>query len=290
MKKIVILIPVYNDWQSLIKLMKELNTVIKKIDYINFHCVIINDASSIKKPEIKKPNNIKSLRIINMKKNMGHARCNAFGIKYLIENDIFDHIILMDGDGEDRPEEIELLTSKENLDLNISIVGKRIKRSEGLIFKFLYQLHKIITYIFTGKIINFGNYSCITIKDAKKLSMEKSMWSSYSGSVKKHLNKLTYTDSKRGFRYYGPSKMSLFNLIIHSFSIIAVFKNEVFIRSALMIFFVSFLTPNLGIIITIFQFILVIFCLLIFLVSLRENEDSLLNSGSNMSDIETYTH
>lgn len=290
MKKIIILIPVYNDWQSLIKLMKELNTVIKKIDYVNFHCVIINDASSIKTPEIKKPNNIKSLRIINMKKNMGHARCNAFGIKHLIENDIFDHIILMDGDGEDRPEEIELLTNKKNLDLNISIVGKRIKRSEGLIFKFLYQLHKIITYIFTGKIINFGNYSCITIKDAKKLSMEKSMWSSYSGSVKKHLNNLTYTDSKRGFRYYGPSKMSLFNLIIHSFSIIAVFKNEVFIRSALMIFFVSFLTPNLGIIITIFQFILVIFCLFIFLVSLRENEDSLLNSDSNMSDIETYTH
>ena len=235
MKKIIILIPVYNDWQSLIKLMKELNTVIKKIDYVNFHCVIINDASSIKTPEIKKPNNIKSLRIINMKKNMGHARCNAFGIKHLIENDIFDHIILMDGDGEDRPEEIELLTNKKNLDLNISIVGKRIKRSEGLIFKFLYQLHKIITYIFTGKIINFGNYSCITIKDAKKLSMEKSMWSSYSGSVKKHLNNLTYTDSKRGLRYYGPSKMSLFNLIIHSFSIIAVFKNEVFILSLIHI-------------------------------------------------------
>ena len=87
-----------------------------------------------------------------MKENRGHARCNAFGIRYVFQNKEFDNLILMDGDGEDRPEEIKSLIEKIKEDPSLSVVAKRVKRSEGPFFQSLYQLHKLITFIFTGKI------------------------------------------------------------------------------------------------------------------------------------------
>ena len=235
MKKIIILIPVFNDWESLNKLLNEINENIENYKNISFECLVINDASTINQPQLTKPINIESLQILNMKENRGHARCNAFGIKYIFENKDFSNLILMDGDGEDRPVEIKSLVDKIIQNPNISVVAKRVKRSEGHFFQLLYQLHKIITYIFTGKNINFGNYSCLTKYDVEKIYLEPSLWSSYSGTIKKFLESLAEIDSIRGLRYFGPSQMSLFKLIIHSFSIIAVFKYQVFIEHTLLI-------------------------------------------------------
>ena len=114
MKKIIILIPVFNDWSSLEKLIFETNNVIKKFDNFSFELIVINDASTISKPKFKKPKNFQSLKILNMKKNSGHARCNAFGIRYIEQNEKFDYVILMDGDREDRPEEISNLIEEIN--------------------------------------------------------------------------------------------------------------------------------------------------------------------------------
>ena len=282
MKKIKILISVYNDWESLKKLLQEINEEVEKIKETEFHCLIINDASTIKPPKIDVPKNIKTLKIINMKENRGHARCNAFGIRYLSKDSDFDHLIVMDGDGEDRPVEIIPLVEKALLNEGISVVAKRIKRSEGSFFQMLYQVHKIITLVFTGKNINFGNYSCLTRNDVKILSTKESLWSSFSGSLKKYIGKLNTINSIRGLRYFGPSKMSLFNLAIHSFSIIAVFKYTVFLRSTFMIILLSFLTKTFGLIAITFQVLIISFNLLIFIVSMRENETAFMKSNENI--------
>ena len=86
-----------------------------------------------------------------MKENKGHARCNASGIQYISANELFDYVILMDGDGEDRPIEIKDLIDQISKDPDTSVVAKRIKRSEGPVFQSMYQIHKLVTFIFTGK-------------------------------------------------------------------------------------------------------------------------------------------
>ena len=292
MKKFKILIPVYNDWESLIKLLNEINKEVQGLEKAEFHCVIVNDASTIKPPEIKVPENIKTLKIINMKQNRGHARCNAFAIRHFSKEDSdFEYLIVMDGDGEDRPVEIKMLVKKALSDENTSVVAKRIKRSEGLLFQTLYQAHKIMTLIFTGKNINFGNYSCLTKNDTKVLSTKKSLWSSFSGSVKKHIPKLNTINSIRGPRYFGPSKMSLFNLGIHSLSIIAVFKLFVFIRSAILALIIYYFRDHIGFLLFVISIALLIFFnLMIYLVSFRENKKDLLDSGENIADTKSYTH
>ena len=290
MKKIIILMPVYNDWESLLKVLDEIDTVIKDNQKYQFECIIVNDSSTIEKPKILKPKNFNSLKIINMKENKGHARCNAFGLRYINLNEIYDYVIIMDSDGEDRPIEINSLVNKISQETEISVVAKRIKRSEGPIFQTLYKVHKLVTYLFTGKRINFGNYSCLTKKDVNILSDKPSLWSSFSGSVKKNLSNLNEVDSIRGLRYFGPSKMSLFNLAIHSFSIIAVFKYVVFLRSTFMIIILSYLTKMLGSIAITLQVLIVFFNLIIFIVSIRENEKALLKSDENILSENEITH
>ena len=290
MKKIVILIPIYNDWDSLKKLFFEINNQIKTIKNIKFSCMIINDASTIMAPNMKKPNYFHNFKIMNMKRNKGHARCLAFGLRYIFKYEKFDYVILMDGDGEDRPEEIKGLTSEITQNPDSSVVAKRIKRSEGMLFKFLYEIHKLITYIFTGQKINFGNYSCLTKNDINKIHSEASLWSSFSGTVKKNIENFNEVNSTRGSRYTGPSKMSLFNLIIHSFSIIAVFKKNVFIRSVLILFVSSFLILFSSIFFIFFSILIILFNIIIFSVSTRENKQELENSESNLINISEIRH
>ena len=290
MKKIIILIPVYNDWESLNKLLSEINENIKSFSDINFECLIVNDASTIQSSELKKPSNFLSIDLLNMKENRGHARCNAFGIRYAFQNKEFDNLILMDGDGEDRPEEIKSLIEKTKENPSLSVVAKRVKRSEGPFFQFLYQLHKVITFIFTGKNINFGNYSILTRSDVEKLHSKASLWSSYSGSVKKNLKSFQEINSTRGLRYFGPSQMSLFKLGLHSLSIIAVFKYQVFLRSTLMLIALAYLNSYLGTLAIFFQILIVFFNLIIFIVSQREQEKDLLNSHYNLASVKKITH
>ena len=290
MKKIIILIPVFNDWESLKKLLNEIEENVRNIKNILIECLVINDASTIKQPKLIKPKSFQSLKILNMKKNKGHARCNAFGIRFISKNKDFDNLILMDGDGEDRPVELIELINKSFQDPENSVVAKRIKRSEGPFFQFLYLMHKITTLLFTGKKINFGNYSCLTKNDVEKLSSKASLWSSYSGSVKKNISAFNEIDSIRGERYFGPSKMSLYKLIIHSFSIIAVFKYQVLIRSILLILITEYLNTNFAFSLTLFQTLIILFCITIFLVSLRENKDELFNSENNLENFNDVTH
>ena len=159
--KIKILISNYNDWQSVFKLLENIDSEITGLEH-EVSVIIVNDASTEQRSEVNlNLNNLKSVQVINMKENRGHARCNAAGLKYINEKEDFDYVIPMDGDGEDRPEEIRPLIDKAKEYTDTVITGDRIERSEGFIFKFCYFIHKYLTFIFTGQSIKFGNYTCL---------------------------------------------------------------------------------------------------------------------------------
>ena len=284
--KIKILIPIYNDWKSVLKLIENIDLILENSDH-DISIFIINDASteSFQSSKIIYKN-LSSIQILNMKKNMGHARCIATGLKYIFENTEFDFVIPMDGDGEDRPEEIKNFIDMAKNNLNETIVGNRVKRSEGLFFKTSYLIHKIITFIFTGKIIKFGNFTCLPKKTVSRLINDKSSWSSFSGSLTKLEKNLISSPSERGLRYFGPSKMNFLNLLIHSFSIIAVFKTTVILRSILFYaIYLILISNNITFITAIPLALIVIFAITILKVSGRENINSLKNSLFNIDNV-----
>ena len=285
--KIKILIPVYNDWQSVYKLLEEINILTTNSKF-EISVIIVNDASNHDRlDEQKNFENIYSIKILNMKINQGHARCIATGLKYIYEKEDFDYVIPMDGDGEDRPEEIKEFLNKIKDSNDKALVGERIKRSENLIFQICYQLHKLITLTFTGKSIKFGNFTCLPKLTVEKLINDKSTWNSFSGSLMKVENDLISLPSTRGTRYFGPSKMSFYNLIKHSLSIISVFKKIFLIRSAIfIIFYILLIKSNASIITSIPLVFLLIAVYSISNLALRENMDEFDRALLNINNIE----
>ena len=285
--KIKILIPIFNDWESILKLLENINSEIINLNH-EFTVIIVDDASTIKPPTFgNKYDKIKSIKLIRMKENRGHARCNAAGLKYIFENEEFDYVIPMDGDGEDRPEEIKNFVDYLSNSEGQAIVGERIKRSEGSFFKLCYSIHKILTYSFTGRSIKFGNYTCLPKSVIHKMINEKASWSSFSGSLTKVTNNRASIPSERGSRYFGPSKMSFKNLLFHSLSIISVFKYNVLIRSVIFLlvyFFIIF--DNISNITLIPFYLIILFNLMTFYISNRENIEELNNSSKNINSIE----
>jgi len=285
--KYVILIPIYNDRESLKLLIENINNEVKDLNH-EISIVIVNDASSQQildtYPSIE---NIQSIELINMKENRGHARCIASGLKYIFEKKEFDFVIPMDGDGEDRPEEIKnfIEFSKESSDK--SIIGERVKRSENLFFQICYQFHKFLTLVFTGHSIKFGNFTCLSKSTVKKMIAENATWNSFSGSLKKVEKELISMPSIRGKRYFGPSQMSFFNLIKHSLSIISVFRKTVLIRSALFIvFYILLIKSNASIITSLPLVLLLVMIYSISSLALRENIDELNNALNNIHEID----
>ena len=285
--KIKILIPVYNDWESAFKLLENIDSEIANLEE-EISVIIVDDASTEQRPEMNfNLKKIKSIKVINMKENRGHARCNAAGLKYINEKEDFDYIIPMDGDGEDRPEEIKLLIEKSKDYPDIAITANRVKRSEGSIFKLGYLIHKYLTYIFTGKSIKFGNYTCLPKSVVVKMVEEAATWSSFSGSLTKVAKERKSVPSIRGPRYFGPSKMSFINLLKHSISIIAVFRITVFIRSLIFLavyFFIMF--QHLSIITLIPVALVVLMIASVFVLANRENITEFNLSQENITNIE----
>src|SRR6056300_1536907 len=178
MKKYIILIPVFNDWISVFKIIDNIDL---QISDQSVDIIIVNDASTENlEASHKQFSKINSVKIINLIKNGGHRKAIATGLKYCRENLEYDYIIPMDGDGEDRPEELKDFFGQVQKKQPEVIAATRVKRSEGFLFKFLYSIHKIFTCLITGKLIKFGNYTCLSKSAVSKLLSDGSVWLSYS--------------------------------------------------------------------------------------------------------------
>jgi len=287
MKKTKILVPVYNDWQSAFKLLEEINGQLEGWD-ADISVIIINDASTEQRPvNTSLLKNLRSIHIVNMRENKGHARCNAAGLKYINENKDFDFVIVMDGDGEDRPQELRDLLCKGYENIDKVITADRVKRSEGLFFKFCYLVHKYLTFIFTGQSIKFGNYSCLPKFAVNMMVQQASTWSSFSGSLAKTIKNRTSVSSIRGERYFGPSKMSFISLLKHSLSIMAVFKTTLLIRSIIfLIIYLFLITGKISVITLIPVIAVIIMMFLVITLSKRENKSEFDKSLENINSID----
>ena len=169
----------------------------------------------------------------------------------------------------------------------MTITGNRFKRSEGLVFKILYEIHKLLTLIFTGKLIKFGNFTSLPKYHVEQLIQKPYLWNSYSSSVLRAINNRTFIPSIRGTRYVLPSKMNFTALVFHSLAIISVFRNIVIIRSiAYLLIYLFLIFNNISALTLIPLLFLLVFVFTILKISLRSNLEGLNKSLDNIGSID----
>lgn len=230
-KKIICLTPVYNDWESFTILATKIAEVDANNENYSVRIVVVNDGSNEEFDEaaflMKVP-----IEIITLKSNVGHQRAIAIGLQYI--NDVktdFDFVVVLDSDGEDRPEDIVTLVSKceEQNSKNI-IFAQRKKRQESVFFMIGYFFYKYIFHLLTGQKINFGNFSCIPKKLLKRITVQDNLWNHYSGSIIQSRTSYDGVFLDRGKRYAGESKMNFNSLVIHGLSSISVYFDSLSVR------------------------------------------------------------
>jgi hypothetical protein len=250
----VIVIPVYDDWKSLNKLLYEINGNTSTKELVKI--LIINDFSK-KKPQLnfKKLNKIKEIKILELAKNLGSQRAIAVALNYLKKIESSFYVTIMDSDGEDDPKHINKMIDLAKKNKNSVIVSCRKDREENLIIKICYKIHLILTFLLTVKWISYGNFSSFHSKNIKKILSDNSVWLAYSSAVMKN-TKIKKTYSKRLKRYFGKSKVNFSFLVTHSIKIIGVFYKRVLVLSLFYLLLVNKLFNSFDSLFLIFIFII----------------------------------
>ncbi len=241
MNKIIILIPTYNDCQSLRILLSKINKYFSNKKII-LEVLIINDCSSEKYHlQDLKLKNIKSIKIINLTKNVGSQKAIFFGLNKISKFKKRSTIVVMDSDGEDDPAKINKLAKKASQNDDAIIFALRKKRLEPFFFQLLNKFRLLITFLLTGKYFNFGNFSAFSNKNLKNLIKNNNLSIAYCSGILKNHHKIDLVPIPKRKRYHGISNVNLFFLIKHSFNIISIFYLQVFLRtSAILLFLIYF--------------------------------------------------
>tara|TARA_B110000914_G_C15433674_1_gene432675 strand:- start:74 stop:940 length:867 start_codon:yes stop_codon:yes gene_type:complete len=261
MNNIFIIIPTYNDSRSLNKLLYIINKNINKRKD-KFRVIVVNDCSSEKITlKIKNFNNIKSIKILNLKKNVGSQKAIYIGLKYIKKYKYKSVISILDSDGEDNPYKLKKLIQLAAKENKVIFVANRSKRLENIFLRILNKIRLLITFILTGKNINFGNFSAFSSENLKNVFSNTNLWLAYSGGILKNCKKVKLINIEKKKRYYGTSKVNLKFLIDHSIKIICVFRTEILIRSIFVSSLIIFIIGNqdISLKLIIFLFLLNIF-------------------------------
>jgi polyisoprenyl-phosphate glycosyltransferase len=246
-QSVIILIPVYNDLTSLETLIRNLEKVLAGHEERTYSLLIINDGSS--DPFIVHPSGLFSVDILHLHRNTGHQKAIAIGMAHIYHTISCDFILIMDGDGEDRPEDaLRLLkTSDENRDK--IIFARRRARHEGLKFRLFYFFYKLLFRWLTGKKIAFGNFMLLPKDKLDKLVYHSEIWNHLSAAIIKSGLPFIAIPANRGARYAEYSKMSFPSLVLHGLGAIAVFMERVASRLLIFSFILTIISISIILII-----------------------------------------
>ena len=228
-----IIIPIYNDWEALSLLLERIQQRIEQplLDRLSF--LIVDDCSTTDSPQLTDRVG-QSLSILRLYRNVGHQKAIALGIAYLADLPEQHPTVVMDGDGEDKPEDLIRLLRK-SLEMPGQIVfAHRTKRQESFTFRLFYSIYKTIFRLLTGKVITFGNFSLIPGNLLRKLAHVSEIWNNYPGGVIRSRLRYTAIPVERGTRLAGNSKMNFVSLVLHGLSAVSVLIDTTAVRVALL--------------------------------------------------------
>jgi glycosyltransferase involved in cell wall biosynthesis len=243
MTRLAFMIPVYNDWQSFQILVERIDRLVSSWN-AEISVFVVDDCSISELPDrsdFGSLSRIRHLEFLSLSANLGHQRAIAVGLCELELREDFDGVVVMDSDGEDRPEEIGGLVEGFLANKNAIVVARRIKRSEPLGFRLFYFVYKLAFRVLTGEVIDFGNFCIIPSTLLHRLTHMPEVWNHLAAAAIRSRLEIRRVPTRRGTRYSGSSSMNLESLVVHGLSAISVFTDRLFARLLLLSFLVSVL-------------------------------------------------
>jgi polyisoprenyl-phosphate glycosyltransferase len=236
---VAIVTPVFNDWESLRRLLADLDrTLLGK--GLRARVVVVDDGSTLE-PDAAVWETYLSLSavdVVRLRCNVGHQRAIATGMTYLNRSGVGSKaVVIMDADGEDRPEDVPHLLAQlqKSRDRCHVVFAQRTKRLESSIFRVMYQLYRFIHWLLTGISVRVGNFSALSAPTLPRLLIAPDTWNHYAAAVFRSRIPFSTVPLPRGKRYAGPSQMSYSSLVAHGLSAIAVFSEIVGARLIMLL-------------------------------------------------------
>jgi glycosyltransferase involved in cell wall biosynthesis len=233
MKRVRLVIPVFNDWTSFRLLLQELEKVAAALPFQIFVSAIddgSNDDPLVSLSDLPAFAHLLGAEIVHLSVNLGHQRAIAVGLCVAAHDHDCDAVLIMDADGEDPPQAIQTLTANIGNRTDFCFVAQRAKRIETASFKLFYVLYKAFFKLVTGKSISFGNFSILSSSYVDRLVMVSDLWNNLPAAVLRSRLPITPVPIHRGRRYAGKSKMNFTSLVIHGLSGISVYADTIFVR------------------------------------------------------------
>jgi len=286
LKRIIVLTPVYNDWDSFIQLVNDVDQCAGRLENVSTDVIAIDDGSTQSLCDVNnetgKYKHIREISVLHLVRNMGHQKAIALGIAYINSNVLCDFVIVMDADGEDQAKDIAKLLEESNKSQRQIIFARRSRRSEGVVFRIFYFLYKAFFNLLTGSEIAFGNFSVIPASLLNRVAHFPEIWNHFAAGIMRANIPCSSIPTQRGKRYGGKSSMSFIALVIHGLSAISVYIEILTVRlmlfaiiiiligivSFFVLLYVKYLTPlaipgwatnvAIGIVVIMFQAILLL--------------------------------
>ncbi|HEY7334899.1 MAG TPA: glycosyltransferase [Bryobacteraceae bacterium] len=229
-REIAIVLPVYDDWVAVQRLLPAIDQALASIP-CRARVLMVDDASN-DRPEKAWPHaflSISDVWILHLRRNLGHQRAIAMGLVYIYQNwQGIDALLVMDADGEDRPEDIPVLLAcfAEEGGENV-VFAARSKRLESRAFRFFYHGYRVLHRALTGVAVRVGNFSVVPPRALGTLMVVSELWNHYAAAIFRARIPHASIPLPRGSRLAGRSKMNFVALLVHGLSAISVFSDVV---------------------------------------------------------------
>jgi glycosyltransferase involved in cell wall biosynthesis len=243
--RLVIIVPVFNDWTSFAALVRNIGLVLKDFD-CDVEIIAVDDCSTERAPSkidaVYPINRVSTLRIAA---NLGHQRAIAIGLSSIVTRDDIDFVGVMDSDGEDQASELRRMIDTVLANPEYAVLAQRNKRSEGLLFRVFYRVYIIAFRLLTGQRLKFGNFCLMPFTHLDRLVSRPDIWNNFAATIIRARLPIKLLPTVRGKRYEGESRMNFLSLVIHGLGAMSVFSDIIFTRM-LLASSISLMTVALG--------------------------------------------
>lgn len=231
--KLVLLMPVFDDWHCARLMIEQLDAALASMP-VEARVLLLDDGSPLPPaaPLIDgRLQNLHGVERLTLRRNLGSQRAIAIGLSFLAAERDCDAVLVLDADGEDRPEDVPRLIQKF-LELRGThvVFAERTRRSEKFTFRACYQAYRVLHRLLTGIAVKVGNFSILSRAHLQTLSVASDLWNHYAATVFKVRLPVAFVPTARAPRLAGESKLNFVGLMIHGLSAMSVFAETVGVR------------------------------------------------------------